>query len=100
MTFDPGFGITVMTDPMGFVYGPGVAGPDPELRSLDAIRPSLMDKECAGPEYVYCIAMDVARGLDISIDSFALLKSLYYQPLLALAVLVSTLKWQGRTSGC
>jgi len=44
------------------------------------------------------IATGVARGLDISIDSFSLLKSLYYQPLLALAVIVSTLKWHGRDS--
>ena len=65
MTFDPGFDITVTTDPMGFVYGPGVIGPDPELRSLDAIRPSLMDRDCEGPENVYCIAMDVAREEDV-----------------------------------
>lgn len=65
MTFDPGFSITVRSDPMGFVYGPGVTGPVPELRTLEAIRPSLMDKDCDGPEYVYCIAMDVARREDV-----------------------------------
>ena len=32
------------------------------------------------------IAMGVAKGLDMSVDSFALLKCLYYQPILALAV--------------
>ncbi len=37
------------------------------------------------------IALGVAKGLDISVDSIALLKSLYYQPLLALAVLASIL---------
>ena len=35
------------------------------------------------------IAMGVAKGLDMRIDSLALLKCLYYQPLLALAVFVS-----------
>lgn len=35
------------------------------------------------------IAIGVAKGLDISIDSFSLLKCLYYQPLLLLAVLLS-----------
>ncbi len=35
------------------------------------------------------IAMGVAKGLDISIDSLDLLKCLYYQPLLALAVIAS-----------
>ena len=35
------------------------------------------------------IAIGVAKGLDLSIDSFTLIKSLYYQPLLALAVVIS-----------
>lgn len=37
------------------------------------------------------IAMGVAKGLDMSIDSLSLLKCFYYQPLLALAVVVSIL---------
>ena len=37
------------------------------------------------------IALGVAKGLEISVDSLTLLKSLYYQPLLALAVLVAIL---------
>ena len=37
------------------------------------------------------IALGVAKGLDMSVDSLALLKHLYYQPLLALAVLASIL---------
>jgi len=32
------------------------------------------------------IAMGVAKGLDMTVDSFSLLKCLYYQPLLALMV--------------
>ena len=43
------------------------------------------------------IAMGVAKGLDMRIDSLALLKCLYYQPLLALAVFVS-MAFSGRRS--
>lgn len=64
MKFDPGFAISVENNPMRFSYGAGVYGPEPELRTLDQIRPSLMDPSCAGPESVYCIAMDVAREED------------------------------------
>ena len=35
------------------------------------------------------IAMGVAKGLDMQIDSFSLLKCLYYQPILALSVFVA-----------
>jgi hypothetical protein len=41
--------------------------------------------------------MGVAKGLDMRIDSLALLKCLYYQPLLALAVFASML-FSGRRS--
>ncbi len=37
------------------------------------------------------IAMGVAKGLEIPVDTLSLLSSLYYQPLLALAVLLSML---------
>ncbi len=40
--FDPGFDIIATYDPLGFSYGPDSFGPEPELRTLDAIRPSLM----------------------------------------------------------
>jgi glucose-6-phosphate isomerase len=46
---------------MGFDYGPGVFGPAPELRSLDAIRRSLRDPGCSGPDPVYAIVMDVGQ---------------------------------------
>jgi glucose-6-phosphate isomerase, archaeal len=49
---------------MEFSYGPGVFGPDPELRRLDAIRASLLDPACDGPDPVYTIAMDVGRVED------------------------------------
>ncbi len=59
--FNPGFDIRPSEDGMGFIYGPGVFGPDVEKRSLDAIRGSLMDPACNGPETVYAIAMDVGK---------------------------------------
>ena len=42
------------------------------------------------------IAMGVAKGLGIQVDSLSLVGSLYYQPLLALAALLSMIKWRGR----
>jgi glucose-6-phosphate isomerase, archaeal len=59
--FEPGLDIEILQDPLGFRFGCGVFGPDPELRSLDAIRPSLLDPACSGPDPVYAIAMDVGR---------------------------------------
>ena len=44
------------------------------------------------------IAIGVAKGLDMTIESFSLLKCLYYQPLLALAVL-GTMVFGGRRTG-
>jgi len=55
----PGFDIQAAADPLGFSYGPGVFGPPCEVRTLDAIRPSLRDPNCSGPDPVYAIAMDV-----------------------------------------
>jgi len=55
----PGFDIRAEADPLGFSYGPGVFGPPCEVRTLDAIRPSLRDPNCSGPDPVYAIAMDV-----------------------------------------
>ena len=59
--FDPGLDVRARREPMGFAYGPGIFGPSPEARSLDAIRPSLRDPACAGPDPVYAIVMDVGR---------------------------------------
>lgn len=58
--FSPGFDIQPTAD-LGFRYGPGVFGPVPERRTLDAIRPSLRDPAAAGPDVVYGIAMDVGQ---------------------------------------
>jgi glucose-6-phosphate isomerase len=64
--FTPGLAIEFLNDPMGFRYGRGVFGPTPEYRSLNAIRPSLRDPNCQGPDPVYAIAMDV--GLQDDFD--------------------------------
>jgi glucose-6-phosphate isomerase, archaeal len=60
MTFEPGLSISLLED-LSFRYGSGVFGPDPEYRRLDAIRKSLRDPNCLGPDPVYSIAMDVGR---------------------------------------
>ncbi len=60
-TFDPGIDLEATTDPLGFRFGPDMFGPAPELRRLDAIRASLMDPACPGPDPVYAIVMDVGR---------------------------------------
>jgi glucose-6-phosphate isomerase len=59
--FDTGLDIIPESQPMGFRYGTDCFGPDVESRKLDDIRGSLMDPECAGPEVVYAIAMDVGK---------------------------------------
>jgi glucose-6-phosphate isomerase len=61
MTFDPQLAVLLSADALAFEYGPSVFGPHPELRSLDAIRYSLLSPSCSGPDPVYCIAMDVGR---------------------------------------
>jgi glucose-6-phosphate isomerase, archaeal len=61
MKFDPGIGVVPVCKPLGFRYEPGAFGPKPETRSLDAIRPSLRDPNCAGPDPAYAIVMDIGR---------------------------------------
>ncbi len=61
MKFNPGFDIQPTYDPMGFVYGEDCFGPEVENRTLDAIRSSLRDPNCDGPQTVYSIAMDVGK---------------------------------------
>jgi glucose-6-phosphate isomerase len=61
MKFDPGIGVVPVCKPLGFRYEPGSFGPQPETRSLDAIRPSLRDPACAGPDPAYAIVMDIGR---------------------------------------
>jgi glucose-6-phosphate isomerase len=61
LRFDAGIGVVPVREPLGFRYEPGAFGPQSERRSLDAIRPSLRDPTCAGPDPVYAIVMDVGR---------------------------------------
>jgi glucose-6-phosphate isomerase len=64
LEYDPGFPIALSTSALAFEYGPGVFGPEPEMRRLDAIRCSLLDPECKGPDPVYGIAMDIGLEQD------------------------------------
>lgn len=64
MEFYPGFEIVPRTKPLDFIYGDDVFGPRPVIRTLEEIRSSLADPACAGPETLYCIAMDVGLKAD------------------------------------
>ena len=59
--FDPKLGVRSRAGDLTFSYDDGVFGPHPEFRRLDQIRPSLRDSNCAGPNPVYSIVMDVGR---------------------------------------
>ncbi|HEX4156496.1 MAG TPA: glucose-6-phosphate isomerase family protein [Acidobacteriaceae bacterium] len=59
--FDPGVSIALDEASLSFRYGADVFGPEPEMRSLSAIRPSLLDPQSTGPDPVYAICMDVGR---------------------------------------
>jgi glucose-6-phosphate isomerase, archaeal len=61
MRFDPGIGVVPVPEPLGFRYERGTFGPRPETRTLDAIRPSLRDPGCTGPDPAYAIVMDIGR---------------------------------------
>ncbi|MEG2751885.1 MAG: glucose-6-phosphate isomerase family protein, partial [Anaerorhabdus sp.] len=58
-----GFNIKANLDTLEFMYGDDVYGPISEKRKLDDIRKSLSDPNVEGPEYVYAVAMDVAKKL-------------------------------------
>ncbi|MFT3787017.1 MAG: glucose-6-phosphate isomerase family protein [Tepidisphaeraceae bacterium] len=60
--FDPKLDVTPLDAPLGWRIGPGCFGPTAETRSLDAIRKSLLDPTCTGPDPVYAICMDVGRN--------------------------------------
>jgi glucose-6-phosphate isomerase, archaeal len=64
--FDPGLAIRFNRKYMTFQYGEGLFGPPPEYRKLDAIRASLRDPNCSGPDPVYSIAMDVGMTTDLA----------------------------------
>lgn len=56
-----GFAIHADVEQLEFNYGDNVYGPITEKRKLDDIRNSLSDPTVNGPEYVYAVAMDVAK---------------------------------------
>ena len=62
--FYSGLPIRLSADSLSFEYGEGMFGPEPEMRRLDAIRPSLRDPGCSGPDPVYGIVMDIGRESD------------------------------------
>jgi glucose-6-phosphate isomerase len=66
LEFDPGLPLCLSEEGLAFEYGKGMIGPSPEMRRLDAIRPSLRDPESGGPDPVYGIAMDIARSEDVA----------------------------------
>src|SRR5438132_618472 len=59
--FDPGFDISVTSQPLGFKFGQTAFGPRPELRSLTALRPALRNPQVDGPDPVYAIVMDIGN---------------------------------------
>ena len=65
MKINAGFDIELTEQPLGFRYGADTFGPPVENRSLNAIRASLMDPDCDGPETVYAIALDVGKKKDL-----------------------------------
>jgi glucose-6-phosphate isomerase len=64
LEYDPGLPLGLAESDLAFTYGRGVFGPEPEMRRLDAIRSSLRDPQCSGPDPVYGIAMDIGRETD------------------------------------
>jgi len=67
LEFDPGLPLRLSAATLTFEYGPGIFAPSPEMRCLDAIRTSLRDPNCSGPDPVYGIAMDIGREVDRSL---------------------------------
>jgi len=61
MSFSPNLELQWNESTQMFEYGANVFGPLPEHRRLDAIRASLLDPRCSGPDPVYSIVMDVGR---------------------------------------
>lgn len=61
MSFSSMLDVTPTQDPLGWRIGAECFGPAPELRWLDAIRATLREPNCIGPDVVYAIAMDVGR---------------------------------------
>ena len=67
LEFCPDLPLCLSETGLAIEYGRGVFGPQPEMRRLDAIRPSLRDPQCSGPDPVYGIAMDIGRESDCAL---------------------------------
>lgn len=65
-SFYPGFDIRVKEDYIGFELGDSCFSCGTEIRKLNAIRKSLMEPDCEGPEDVYAIMMDIGQREDYS----------------------------------
>lgn len=59
-------GLDLRLDPdrLRLDFGPDVAHPDPELRTLAQVLPMLEDQHAAGPNHLYTIYMDIYRRED------------------------------------
>ncbi len=66
LEFDPSLALRLCDTGLAFEYGPGIFGPEAEMRRLDGIRSSLRNPECDGPDPVYGIAMEIGREIDRS----------------------------------
>lgn len=62
----PASGLDLQLDPahLTLQFGPGIAHPAAEIRTLDQVLPMLEDTGSRGPEHLYTIYMDVCRGED------------------------------------
>ncbi len=59
-----GMDIELDLEGLRFVFGSDMHGVPSEQRKLDAVRASLMDPQCAGPDLLYTIYMDFCREAD------------------------------------
>jgi glucose-6-phosphate isomerase len=59
--FNTGIQIYPLEEKLGFNFGNECFFPELEFRKLDAIRKTLYEPDCIGPEIVYAIAMDVGK---------------------------------------
>jgi glucose-6-phosphate isomerase, archaeal len=62
----PVAGLDLRLDPdyLTLEFGPEVAHPAPEIRTLDQVRPMIEGKDSPGPDHLYTIYMDIHQGED------------------------------------
>ncbi len=59
-----GLDLTLNEEQLTLRFGPGIAHPAPEIRTLAQVRPMLEDPGARGPERLYSIYMDIYREED------------------------------------